>query len=516
MTQPDANAPDPDLELAAYVATTFYDDPLGFVLFAFPWGEGALSGETGPDEWQREQLLRIGAKVKANAFDGVHAVEPIREAVASGHGTGKSADVSWIILWVMSTRVNAIGTVTANTATQLETKTWRELAKWLGMCITGHWFKLSADSLAHRQHPKTWRCDAVTCEERNSEAFAGQHNANSTSFYIFDEGSAIPDIIYDVAEGGLTDGEPMIFVYGNPTRNSGRFREIFGRLRHRWTTKQIDSRTTKKANKAEIARWAEDYGEDSDFFRVRVRGEFPRVGSTQFIGSHVIEAAMDPERAPHVTIMDPMVIGVDVARFGDDQSVIYFRRGHDGRTHPPLKFRGLDTMQLAARVAEAFAEFRADAIFVDETGVGAGVVDRLRQLRFPVTGVSFAAEPDRAMPAGDGADRFGYRNKRAEIYGVMRDWLRYGALPRDPELKADLENIQYGYVPYKGKDVILLEKKEDMKKRGLASPDIADALALTFAYPVAASDHSRAVSRSRGAGSHEVEYDPMAHLYGRR
>lgn len=846
MTQPDANAPDPDLELAAYVATTFYDDPLGFVLFAFPWGEGALSGETGPDEWQREQLLRIGAKVKANAFDGVHAVEPIREAVASGHGTGKSADVSWIILWVMSTRVNAIGTVTANTATQLETKTWRELAKWLGMCITGHWFKLSADSLAHKQHPKTWRCDAVTCEERNSEAFAGQHNANSTSFYIFDEAchddqtdvmtqrgwrrfaevtaddelltpdgwqrptalhvshrvgvmksierrglsmlvtpnhhlwlrsrktgllrkrradsitmgeevsprvvewsgaeypvsdddlrldawyyseghllrnayttkgsgvgrpplgrkwhgfgitnredrgisslldrlglrwseaskattrqwliydparanryaeqgvgclaktippwmfrlsrrqarvfletyaegdgyrrsgatliytssermahdlhalaclagfnaslttrqlagtrvwikdhwasattdgyvvrmsetgagaaisravirdvdydgmvycatvpagllltrrkgtviwsgnSAVPDAIYDVAEGGLTDGEPMIFVYGNPTRNSGRFREIFGRLRHRWTTKQIDSRTTKKANKAEIARWAEDYGEDSDFFRVRVRGEFPRVGSTQFIGSHVIEAAMDPERDPHVTIMDPMVIGVDVARFGDDQSVIYFRRGHDGRTHPPLKFRGLDTMQLAARVAEAFAEFRADAIFVDETGVGAGVVDRLRQLRFPVTGVSFAAEPDRAMPAGDGADRFGYRNKRAEIYGVMRDWLRYGALPRDPELKADLENIQYGYVPYKGKDVILLEKKEDMKKRGLASPDIADALALTFAYPVAASDHSRAVSRSRGAGSHEVEYDPMAHLYGRR
>lgn len=495
------------------MATTFYDDPLGFVLYAFPWGEGALAGETGPDEWQAAQLTRIGQKVKANAFDGLNAVEPIREAIASGHGIGKSTEVAWIILWIMSTRVNAIGTVTANTATQLETKTWKELAKWLALCITGHWFKLGASTLAHKQHPKTWRCDAVTCEERNSEAFAGQHEASSTSFYIFDEASAVPDIIYEVAQGGLTDGEPMIFLFGNPTRNSGKFREVFGRLRHRWSVAQIDSRNTKKANKTLIAEWAQDYGEDSDFFRVRVKGEFPRAGSTQFIPSDLVELAYDPARDPHTTVMDPMVIGVDVARFGDDQSVIYFRRGHDGRSTPPLKFRGLDLMQLAARVAEAWERFKADAVFVDETGIGAGVVDRLRMLRIPVTGISFSAKPDRAFPAGDGADRAGYANKRAEIWGMMREWLKYGSIPYDRELIDDLTAVEYGYVMREGKDVILLEKKENMKQRGLSSPDMADALALTFAYPVGASDHRAVLSRKH---SHHVsDYDPTAQMYKR-
>ena len=502
--------------LLADEVVQFLYDPLGFVMYAFPWGVDELVGETGPDTWQAEFLTQLGEAVRANGFDGVNAVPPVRMARASGHGIGKSALASWVILWIMSTRPNAIGTVTANTATQLETKTWKELARWLRLSITGHWFKLGASTLAHKQHPRTWRVDAVTCEERNSEAFAGQHAASSTSFYLFDEGSAVPDMIYEVAEGGLTDGEPMQFVFGNPTRNSGKFREIFGRQRHRWNVDQIDSRKTKKANKTLIEQWKTDYGEDSDFFRVRVRGEFPRAGSTQFISSELIEYAADSSRDVVTTLMDPMVMGVDVARFGDDQSVIYFRRGLDARSIPPLKFRGLDTMQLAARVAEAWETFKADAIFVDETGVGAGVVDRLRYLRMPVTGVSFSSKPDRTMTMGDGADRVGYANKRAEIWGATREWLKHGIIPDERELKDDLAAVEYGYVMREGKDVILLEKKEDMKRRGLASPDNGDALALTFAYPVAPSDHRAAVRRSGTSHSHQVEYDPVADMTRRR
>ena len=171
-------------------------------------------------------------------------------------------------------------------------------------------------------------------------------------------------------------------------------------------------------------------------------------------------------------------------------------------------------MQLAARVAEAWEHYKADAIFVDEGGVGGGVVDRLRYLRLPVTGVSFAGKPDRSFPVGDGGDKIGFANKRAEMYGAMREWLKYGMIPSDRELVDDLTAVEYGYVMREGKDVILLEKKEDMKRRGLASPDVGDSLCITFAYPVGPSDHRPVLSKRHS--SHVVDYDPVAGMIGRR
>ena len=132
---------------------------------------------------------------------------------------------------------------------------------------------------------------AQSCKEENSESFAGQHAADSTSFYVFDEASAIPEKIWEVAEGGLTDGEPIFIACGNPTRNTGKFQRItFGGERERWTRFSVDSRTSRFSNKDLIAQWAADYGEDSDFFRVRVRGECPRAGTTQFIPNDAVEA----------------------------------------------------------------------------------------------------------------------------------------------------------------------------------------------------------------------------------
>jgi hypothetical protein len=478
-------------------------DPLKFVRFAFPWGEeGELKEHVGPDAWQIEVLngIRDGFLTPAQA---------IQFSVASGHGVGKSAIVSWIIMWALCTCVDARGVVTANTATQLITKTWAELAKWHRLCICSHWFTLTATAIYSKdpEREKTWRIDAVPWSESKVEAFAGLHNQGKRVLVLFDEASAISDVIFETTEGALTDKDTEIVwgCFGNPTRNTGRFRECFGRLRHRWKTWQVDSRTARLTNKEQIAQWVKDYGEDSDFVRVRVRGVFPRAGSMQFIGNDLAEMAMSPERDQEVGIYDPLVMGVDVARFGSDRTVIVLRRGRDARTLPWVKLAGADTMTVAAKVAELSEKYRPDAIFVDGGGPGGGVVDRLRMLHHPVIEVQFGAKSDRQAAGQDGAIVFA--NKRAEMWGLMREWLSRGMLPEDVELAADLTGVEYGYVLREGRDAILLEKKEDMKKRGLASPDLGDALALTFAYPVAPSDHSAGFA---GKPKHESSYDPFA------
>lgn len=487
----------------------FHDDPIGWVMFCFDWGHGDLTGFDGPDTWQYGFLKDVGDWIKKNAFDGIHAVEPIREATSSGHGVGKSALVAFLILFIMSTRPHCKGIVTANTSAQLETKTWAELAKWKKRCRVGHWFNLSSGKMSmkivHKDHAETWRCDAQTCREENSESFAGQHAVTSTPFYIFDEASAVPDAIWTVAEGGVTDGEPMWFVFGNPTRNTGSFRECFGRFRHRWHRHIVDSRTSKFTNKRQIEEWIQDYGEDSDFVRVRVKGEFPRVSSQQFISGDLVEAAMMMTRDPQVTLYDPLVMGVDVARFGDDQTVFRFRRGPDARTIPALKFRNLDSYQVTQRVAEAWEKHRPDAIFIDAGSYGAAVVDNCLQLRLPVFGIDFGSEAANAIGSQD--SHTAYYNKRAEMWGSMRDWLPRGALGRDDDLISDLTGVEYAYKLKNGRDCLLLEKKEDMKHRGLPSPDDADALALTFAMPVAPRDHTGDLSKS--GSSHQYEYDPL-------
>jgi hypothetical protein len=486
----------------------FSSDLLGFVLWAFDWGVGELADHDGPDEWQTDILVAIGTRLRAGEDGGQVIADAIRIAVASGHGIGKSALVAWIILWSLSTFEDTRGVVTANTESQLRTKTWAELAKWHRLCITKHLFECTATAIYSLDpaHEKTWRVDAAPWSERNTEAFAGLHNAGKRILLIFDEASAIPDVIWETSEGALTDEDTQIVwcAFGNPTRNTGRFRECFGRFRHRWERRQIDSRKAKMTNKAQVAQWVKDYGEDSDFVRIRVRGIFPRVGSTQFISSEDVEQAASREAAAH--LFDALVLGCDVARFGDDESVIYIRKGRDGRTHPPLKYRGLDTMQFAARIAEQYQFYKADAVFVDGGGVGGGVVDRLRQLRVPVIEVQFGSSPDRSMP---GADSLVYANKRAEMWGWMREWLKHGGIPDDPDLRTELEGVQYGYVQVAGIDAIQLESKKDMKKRGMPSPDTADALALTFAYPVQPNANA---GRAAAGNQQQVlsDYDPYA------
>lgn len=497
---------DQETQLAEFVAE-FALDPHGFVLAVFPWGEKdtPLENDKGPRPWQKDILQSIGAAL-ANGYKPDQVLMPVLRAIASGHGIGKSALISWLVWWGLSTMTDTKIVLTANTEPQLRTKTWPEISKWARMAINSHWFSVLGLSIvsAQPERAKTWRCDAITWSETNLEAFAGLHNLGRRIILLFDEASGIADKVWETAEGALTDQDTEIIwvAFGNPTIPAGRFFECFGRQKQRWHGRQIDSRTVDGTNKALMAEWLEAYGEDSDFFRVRVRGMFPRSGSMQFIGQDVLDAAI--KRMPQVIPTDPLVLGVDVARFGDDQSVIAIRQGRVARAHKWHKFRGSDTMTLAARAAQIAEELNAAAIFVDGGGVGGGVVDRLRQLtRRTVFEVQFGGSADRT-PMAD--EVHNYANKRTEMWGNMREWLKHGTIPDDPELQTDLTGPQYGFAIKDGRDVMALERKADMKKRGLASPDLGDALALTFAYPVSAP----AQNAHRQSQSAVTEYNPYA------
>ena len=497
----------------AETLVSFAHDPLGFVMFLFPWGEPntSLAEETGPDQWQIEELNDLGVHLRQTPH------EPFRSATASGHGIGKSAETSWIILWSTMTMVDARGVVTANSDTQLRTKTWAELAKWWELACSTHpmlrsLFTLTATAFYQNDREKTWRCDAIPNNPRNPAAFAGMHNAGKRVTIVVDEASEIEDPIWETIEGALTDKETeiMLLAYGNPTKNVGRFKEVVvGRFRHMWRHKQIDSRKVKRTNKTLLESWVDAWGVTSDFVKVRVLGQFPSVGSMQLIGTELVAKARTREA---VTIpSDPLVVGVDVARYGDDASVLQPRRGRDARTLPRKEWRGIDTMSLASEIAAWANQYRPDAIFVDVGGVGAGVFDRLIQLRVRnVYPINFGSKGGVSSMNGVEART---ANKRASMYVDMREWLALGAISDDADLEADLTGVEYGYT---ADGAIQLEKKEHMKARGLASPDKADALALTFAHSIA----PRAVAGSAeelagvSGGSHGAavvsDYDPYA------
>lgn len=452
----------------------YFSDPYGYVMFAFPWGEDGtpLAKEKGPDEWQTEVLKAIGKGV-------LNEESAIQLAVSSGHGIGKSALVAWIVLWAMSTRPHLSGVVTAGTKTQLETKTWREVAKWKKLSINGYWFNWTATKLYQTDHPETWFTACVPWREENPEAFAGQHEKPHNVLVLYDEASAVADNIWEVSEGAMTTDGAMWLVFGNPTKNSGRFKECFpsdGKFCHRWKTWRIDSRSCKLTNKKQIEQWKEDYGEDSDFFKIRVKGQFPSMGDAQFIPKDLVDGAR--ARELELDVGAELTMGIDVARFGDDDSVIVLRQG---RVMDPMiqRFHGLSTVELTNKCARIIDRNDPDAVMVDGMGIGGAVVDQLKALGYKVIDVQASETPEK---------RELYLNKRAELWGLMKDWLKIGSIPKDEKLFAELISMEYSY---NRTDQIVLEAKKDLKKRGLPSPDTADALSLTFARTVRRRDRKR-------------------------
>lgn len=446
-------------------------DPLGFVYWAFPWGEEgtSLEDEDGPEDWQIGLLTRIGEELRAGGDLGA----VIEEAVSAGHGVGKSAIVSWIILWAISTFDDTRGVVTANTDAQLRTKTWAELAKWHQLFVARELFVLTATSIysADPKHAKTWRIDMMPWTKERSESFAGLHNKRKRILVLFDEAAAIDDIIWEVTEGALTDEATQIIwcCFGNPTRTSGRFHKECSRPK-RFTYTRVDSRTVRFTNKSQIKAWIDDYGEDSDFVRVRVKGQFPRAGLSNFISPELTEEARrrDIPRLHYQAY--PKIMSIDPARFGDDFSVITLRQGL--KVHWQVAMSGFDGPDLAGRAFELLQKEEGGVMCIayDANGNGADLDSALRRMPALPTLIPVMW----SIPAKDDKKYF---NQRSECWGLMRDWLANGQIPDDDQLCDELTSLDYGY------DAVFriqLESKKDMKKNGGKSPDRADSLALSF------------------------------------
>jgi hypothetical protein len=460
-----------ELELALDIGS-YSLDPVGLVKYIFPWGGDKLKTD-GPRTWQTDVLEDI----KQHLADPETRFQPLQIAVASGHGIGKSALIAMIMEWAKSTCEDCKVIATAGTGTQLATKTVPEVQKWFRLAINQHWWDINATSIRVKDpaHQALWRTDFITWSLQKTEAFAGLHNQGKRIVIIFDEASSIDDEIWHVTEGALSDEDTEIIwiAFGNPTRNTGEFyRAITGA--NRWHKRQIDSRTVEGTNKklldAQIAEW----GEDSDRARVRIRGEFPRGGSTQFISGELVAAAR--KRTVDGFQAMPVILGVDVARFGDDRSIICRRQGR--KADFIGKFYGIDTQVLGGKVQEAIDEEKPDAVVIDGDGIGGAIVDFLKARGY---------DRKTALVEFHGgytaSDAHAYLNKRAEIWGWMKEWLAGAQIPDEPEIETDLTGPDYGYHPTKG--CLVLESKDDMKSRGVDSPDLGDALAMTFAVKVA-------------------------------
>ena len=475
-------------------------DPDAWARFAFDWGMGELADYDGPREWQTD----INNIIRDHLANPETKYQPLQIAVASGHGIGKSAEMGMLSNWALSCFPDAKIVTTANTGDQLRTKTAPEIGKWARLSMTAHWFDVQATSIKalDPKHADSWRQDFITWSQHNTEAFAGLHNKDKIIVLMFDEASKIHDKVWEVAEGALTDENTIIIwiVFGNPTRNSGRFRECFRRFRHRWITRQIDSRTVPGTNKAFLNKFVADHGEDSDKVKIRVRGQFPSTSARQLLSGEDVDAARARHLRPEHYSFAPKILGVDPAWTGDDSLEIMLRQGLYSKSLLTLPKNDND-IWVAQKIAQLEDEHQIDQVFID-FGYGTGIISAGRTMGRNWIGVWF----------GGGSIDQGFLNKRAEMWGSttlgIKGWLKDGGAidPKDEGLYQDLIGPET-VARTDGK--VQLESKEDMKARELPSPNKGDALALTFAQPVVHKDRRVLVGQTNHH-TVEVEYDPLA------
>ena len=462
------------------------DDPYAFVMAVYPWGEEGtpLAKFKGPRKWQIKILNKIRDHIRMGKVLNIASL--LRLARSSGRGIGKSALVSWIIHWFVTTRIGATAIVSANTETQLRNITFAELGKWTAMLINSHWWEVVGikmdpakwlRELVERDLKKgteLWGADGKLWSEDNPDAYAGVHNHDGV-LLIFDEASGIPDKIWAVGGGFFTEETHARFwiAFSQGRRNSGYFFEIFNKKRDLWDNDQIDARTVEGTDKKIYQEIIDEYGEDSDEAKVEVYGQFPSNDDISFISVGTVDRAINRARATDLTA--PIIIGVDPSGGGSDWFVIVVRQGKT--ILKVIRFKITDdemgTMEGVGHIIQAIEDFKPTLTVCDVGMMGGPIADRCNEQKYKVRKVNFSwksSEPQR------------YGNKRAEMWGKTKKWLETAILPDDARLKTDLTGVRK---KPDSKGVLWLESKKDMRSRGLASPDSADALAVTFAFPVA-------------------------------
>lgn len=400
-----------------------------------------------------------------------------RVSIRSGHGVGKSTLDAWAVIWFLSTHYPAKVPCTAPTAHQLEDVLWPEIAHW-HQKMPDAWRKLyeqKADKFELKGDPKNSFAVARTGNKSNPEALQGFHSENL--LFVLDEASGIDDVVFEVASGALSTPHARVLMTANPTRVSGYFYESHNRMADQFHCMHVPCQASTRVSDEYASEMAAQYGLDSNIYRVRVLGEFPRSEDDVAIPYELVESAVGRDVSPINGA--PRIWGVDVARFGGDRSTLVKRFGNR-MDEAPKVWRQKDTMQLAGLVHEEWdttpKRVRPDQINVDVIGIGAGVVDRLKELGLPVYGVNVAESPSHK-------DR--YMRLRDQLWFDAREWFdgRDVHLVDDQPLIGELTSLKYE-ITSAGK--LKIESKDDAKKRGIPSPDIADAFVMTFAQQMKA------------------------------
>lgn len=479
----------PEQELAlATDLLSMANDPLAFTLYAFPWGveNTPLAQFDGPRKWQWQVLKDIRDHTQEQYFrvENGLPLEMYREATRSGRGPGKSALFAWLALWHASTHIGSSTIVTANTETQMRSKTFPEFAKWFTFAINAHWWHVDSMKIYPQADlaelvkeqlkidPGYWNIVGLPWSEENPDAFAGTHNAYGL-FVIMDEASGIAEPIWRVANGFFTEENPYRYwiAFSNPRRNAGAF---FNRCTQRefagtWKTRKIDCREVEGIDQSTNEAIIAEYGANSDTARVEVYGEFPEASTRQLIPNSLVREAQERE----IEAFDddePLIMGIDPAPRG--RTVIRFRQGRDAKSIPPTVLQGKDNEEIADNVVRLIEKYDPDAIGCD-AGQGTGVIDILKRRGVKVFEVWFGAK------ARDEDGEFATLG--SELWGLIRDWLPGGCIDGSQDLFRDLTSRTWKwYGREDGKKI--LDSKRDMARDGVPSPDDADALACTF-YP---------------------------------
>lgn len=415
-----------------------------------------------PDVWQAEVMMAVASGER-------------RISIRSGHGVGKSTTVAILCIWYLLTRYPVKIVITAPTSAQLFDALFAEIKRWVNILPpqVQELLNVKSDRVEIKAAPETGFISARTSRAESPEALQGIHADHV--LLIADEASGVPEAVFEAAAGSMSGEEASTILLGNPTRSSGFFFDTHNRLKDQWWTRRVSCVDSPRVSTAYVEEMKQRYGEDSNAFRVRVLGEFPLSDDDTVIPMHLIEAAMardlvEDERAPAIWALD-------VARFGTDRSALAKRRG---QVITEIKrWSGLDLMQLTgAVVAEYQAQpthLRPVEILVDSIGLGSGVVDRLRELKLPCRGVNVSESPSMKGT---------YQNLRAELWFATKAWLeqRGCRLPRDEDLMAELAGPRF---KFSSSGKLQVESKDDMRRRGLRSPDLADAVCMTMAADAA-------------------------------
>jgi phage terminase large subunit len=429
----------------------------------------------GPALFAQEVL---GAKPTDQQWQASKAIVKTRRvSIRSGHGTGKSTFMAWCVLWFLACYFPAKVPCTAPTSHQLEDVLWSEIAKWhRKMAETfpalAAQFEWSSGAFRMVSAKNESFAVARTSRPERPEALQGFHSEHI--LFLIDEASGVSDNVFEVAEGALSTDGAFVVMAANPTRQSGYFFDSHHKMRSAWAALHWNGEDSPMVSRTYVENMEKKYGRHSPVFKVRVLGEF--VGAADgVISLELCEAA----RIREVDVVEAarIVWGVDVARFGDDSSALAKRRGN-WQLEPVREWWGKDTMQtvgiIKAEWDKTHDTLKPAAINVDVIGIGSGVVDRLKELHLPVVGVNVAeAESPNANP------EIQFNRLRDELWWKGREWLerRDCRLADDDETVGELTTPTYSIL---SNGRIQVERKDDMKKRGVKSPNRADAWLLTF------------------------------------